>query len=238
MARGRRREDQPSLFDLPTGLYAVETVAWGQGLVVAGLDEVGRGPLAGPVMAAAVVLDPARPIEGLRDSKLLTARQRERLAVTIRERAGAWAVGRVGPRRIERVNVLNATWRAMRLALRGLRLAPTLVLVDGHLRIPGLRVSQRALVGGDRRSASIAAASILAKVARDRLMRAADRRYPGYGFREHKGYATEVHRAALARLGPCPLHRATFRGVGRAPFVPVEPWLPFGDPGAGPRSQR
>jgi ribonuclease HII len=231
-----RPDDQPALFELATGPYAVEEEAWGRGLVIAGLDEVGRGPLAGPVIAAAVVLDPARPVEGLRDSKLLTARQRERLAAAIRELALAWALGRVGPRRIERLNVLNATWRAMRLAIRRLGTPPTLVLVDGHLRIPRLRIAQRAIVEGDRRSASIAAASILAKVARDRLMRAADRRFPGYGFREHKGYATGAHREALARLGPCPLHRGTFHGVARpgdvAASLPLFPEAAAGWPGA------
>ncbi|HEY7139809.1 MAG TPA: ribonuclease HII [Methylomirabilota bacterium] len=181
---------------------------------VAGVDEVGRGPLAGPVVAAAVILDPTAPVDGLRDSKLLTGRQRRRLAREIRVHALAFAVGRVGPRQIDMINVLQATWNAMRAALTRLRLAPGLVLVDGNLRIPGVTCAQRAIIAGDRRSASVAAASILAKVARDTYMVHADRRYPEYGFRQHKGYATAVHLDALSRLGPCPLHRRSFHGVG------------------------
>ena len=217
MKRPAREPVQEALFELPEGLYVQEEEAWARGLRVAGVDEVGRGPLAGPVVAAAVILDPAAPIAGLRDSKLLTARQRQRLAREIRGRALAWAVGRVGPRGIDAVNILGATWRAMRAALGRLPLSPGLVLVDGHLRVPGIGWPQRAIVGGDRRCASIAAASILAKVARDRLMVHADRRYPGYDFQRHKGYATATHLAALARLGPCPLHRLTFRGVAPPP---------------------
>jgi ribonuclease HII len=205
---------QPALFALPEAPCLVETRAWARGLAVAGVDEVGRGPLAGPVVAAAVVLDPGRPIEGLRDSKLLSAGQRERLAALVRARARGWAVGRAGPRAVERLNVLGATWVAMRAALERLPVAPGLVLVDGHLPIPGVEAPQRPVVAGDRRCASIAAASILAKVARDALMRRADRRWPGYGFGRHKGYATAEHAAALERLGPCPLHRRTFQGAG------------------------
>jgi ribonuclease HII len=205
---------QPGLFELDEDLYAQERGAWARGLWVAGVDEVGRGPLAGPVVAAAVILDPTAPVDGLRDSKLLTFRQRRRLSREIRVHALAWAVGRVGPRRIDNVNVLQATWYAMRAALGRLRIPPGLVLVDGHLRIPGVACTQRAIIGGDRRSASVAAASILAKVARDMFMLRADRRYPEYGFRRHKGYATVDHREALARLGPCPLHRRSFHGVG------------------------
>lgn len=205
---------QQALFELSEGLYAQEEEAWARGLRVAGVDEVGRGPLAGPVVAAAVVLDPASPIEGLRDSKLLAPRQRQRLAGAIRRQALAWAIGRVGPRRIETLNILEATWYAMRAALRGLQVAPGLVLVDGPFRVPGIDWPQRAIVRGDRRCASIAAASILAKVARDTIMIRADRRYPEYGFRRHKGYATAAHLHALTQLGPCPIHRLTFRGVG------------------------
>jgi ribonuclease HII len=205
---------QAALFELEEDLYAQERGAWGRGLWVAGVDEVGRGPLAGPVVAAAVILDPTAPVDGLRDSKLLTGRQRRRLAREIRVRALAFAVGRVGPRRIDTVNVLQATWGAMRAALERLRLPPGLVLVDGHLRIPGVTCEQRAIIAGDRRSASVAAASILAKVARDTFMVHADRRYPDYGFRQHKGYATAAHLEVLSRLGPCPLHRRSFHGVG------------------------
>lgn len=213
MRRKSGRPLQAQLFALPEDLYAQERELWARGASVAGVDEAGRGPLAGPVVAAAVVLDPMRPVEGLRDSKLLTPRQRVRLARLIRARARAWAVCRVGPRRIDALNILEATWHAMRGAVARLAVAPSVVLVDGHLRVPGLGMPQRAIVRGDRRSASIAAASILAKVARDRAMRGADRRYPGYGFAAHKGYATAAHLEALARLGPCPLHRRSFRRV-------------------------
>jgi ribonuclease HII len=213
--RGRRSGPlQAALFDLEEDLYAQERGAWARGLWVAGVDEVGRGPLAGPVVAAAVILDPTAPVDGLRDSKLLTGRQRRRLAREIRAHALAFAVGRVGPRRIDTVNVLQATWFAMRAALERLRIPPGLILVDGHLRIPGVTCAQRAIVAGDRRSASVAAASILAKVARDTFMVRADRHYPAYGFRQHKGYATLAHLEALGRLGPCPLHRRSFHGVG------------------------
>jgi ribonuclease HII len=225
----RRRRSGPlqtGLFELEEDLYAQERGAWARGLWVAGVDEVGRGPLAGPVVAAAVILDPTAPIDGLRDSKLLTGRQRRRLAREIRAHALAFAVGRVGPRQIDVVNVLQATWTAMRDALARLHLPPGLILVDGNLRIPGVTCTQRAIVAGDRRSASVAAASILAKVVRDAFMARAHRRYPAYGFRQHKGYATAAHLEALARLGPCPLHRRSFHGVipGGA-GEPVDPSL-------------
>ncbi|PYM66510.1 MAG: ribonuclease HII [Candidatus Rokuibacteriota bacterium] len=213
MRRRARRPAQALLFELEEGLYAQEEAAWATGVRLAGVDEVGRGPLAGPVVAAVVVLDPRAPIGGLRDSKLLSPRQRVRLARVIRAQAVAWAVGRVGPARVDTDNVLQATWRAMRRALGRLAVEPGLVLVDGPLRIPRLPWPQRAIVRGDRRCASIAAASILAKVARDAFMIRVDRRYPDYGFRQHKGYATAAHLEALARLGPCPLHRRSFRGV-------------------------
>jgi ribonuclease HII len=212
----RRRAPAPvqaTLFELEEDLYAQERAAWARGLHLAGVDEAGRGPLAGPVVAAAVILDPASTIEGLRDSKLLTPRERRRLAREIRTRALAWGLGRAGPRRIDAVNILEATWLAMRAALARLSVPPGLVLVDGHLRIPRLAWPQRAIVAGDRRCASVAAASILAKVARDAAMVRADRRYPGYDFRRHKGYATAAHVEVLARLGPCPLHRRSFHGV-------------------------
>lgn len=217
MGRKPARPVQSTLFDLAEGLYVQEEEFWARGRRVAGVDEVGRGPLAGPVVAAAVVLDPERPIDGLRDSKLLTARRRRELAGHIRARALAWAVCRIGPRRIDAGDILDATWLAMRgaLARLGLEPVPAAVLVDGRLRVPGLAWPQRAIVKGDRRCASIAAASILAKVARDAFMVRADRRYPGYGFRVHKGYATAAHLEALGRLGPCPLHRQSFHGVVR-----------------------
>jgi ribonuclease HII len=230
VGRKSSRPVQVALFDLVEGLYTQEEEFWARGRHVVGVDEAGRGPLAGPVVAAAVVLDPARPIEGLRDSKLLTPRRRRELARAIRAEARSWAVCRVSSARIDTVNILEATWAAMRRALSRLTVSPAVVLVDGRLRLPGIAESQRAIVRGDRRCASIAAASILAKVARDSFMIRADRRYPGYGFRIHKGYATALHLEALGRLGPCPLHRQSFHGVVRVlgvqPALPLAPMLP------------
>jgi len=179
---------------------------------VAGLDEAGRGPLAGPVVAAAVVLGPGTRIAGVDDSKRLTPEERESLYVVIRARGLAIGVGMVDAETIDRVNILQATRRAMGLALGGLGLEPELVLTD-FVALDGLRCPQRNLVNGDRRSATVAAASIIAKVTRDRMMAEADREYPQYGFGRHKGYATLEHLAALIMHGPCPLHRRTFNGV-------------------------
>ena len=179
---------------------------------VAGLDEAGRGPLAGPVVAAAVVLGPGTRIAGVDDSKRLTPEERESLYVVIRARAVAIGVGMVDAETIDRVNILQATRRAMGLALGSLGLEPELVLTD-FVALDGLRCPQRNLVNGDQRSATVAAASIIAKVTRDRMMAEADREYPQYGFGRHKGYATLEHLAALIMHGPCPLHRRTFNGV-------------------------
>ena len=204
---------QGELFPQPRGLYGFEREAWRQGVQrIAGVDEVGRGPLAGPVVAAAVVLDPGRRIPGLRDSKLLTESQRERLAEEIWAHALAVGLGEADAATIDKINILEATRLAMRRALSGLENPPELVLIDA-VRLPALDSPQRAIVKGDRRCASIAAASIVAKVHRDRLMTEWDRHYPRYGFAEHKGYATAGHQAALRRYGPCPLHRRSFRGV-------------------------
>ncbi len=181
-------------------------------MFVAGLDEAGRGPLAGPVVAAAVVPGPGTRIAGVDDSKRLTPEERESLYVVIRARAVAIGVGMVDAETIDRVNILQATRRAMGLALGGLGLEPELVLTD-FVALDGLRCPQRNLVNGDRRSATVAAASIIAKVTRDRMMAEADREYPQYGFGRHKGYATLEHLAALIMHGPCPLHRRTFNGV-------------------------
>lgn len=195
------------------GLYAFEREAWRRGCrFVAGVDEAGRGPLAGPVVAAAVVLDPGRRIPGLRDSKLLAPARRSALEWAIRRRALGVGVAVVEAAEIDAVNILEATRRAMGEALRRLPVLPEMVLIDA-LALPDLDCPQWAIVHGDRRSASIAAASIVAKVTRDALMADYDRLYPGYGFGLHKGYGTRQHRAALARLGPCPIHRRTFRGV-------------------------
>jgi ribonuclease HII len=180
--------------------------------VVAGVDEVGRGALCGPVVAAAVVLGDGFDASGLDDSKRLTRRQRERLADRIRGRARAWAVGLADPSEIDRVNILRATHFAMRRAVEGLSEPPDLLLVDA-LTIPGLDVEQHAIIKGDALSVSIAAASIVAKVTRDALMRELDLQHPGYGLARNMGYASEVHRDALRRLGPSSIHRRTFQGT-------------------------
>lgn len=191
-----------------------------EGGILCGVDEVGRGPLAGSVVAACVVLDlRARPIRGVDDSKKLSAEAREELAPLIRERAVAWAVGEANVEEIDTLNIYHASHLAMRRALEALMVsgaraqvpAPALVLVDGNRTVPGVAHAQRAVVGGDALSASIAAASILAKVARDRALVEADALYPHYGFARHKGYATREHRDALRLHGPCPLHRRSFR---------------------------
>jgi ribonuclease HII len=184
---------------------------------VAGVDEVGMGPLAGPVVAAAVVL-PERPdLPGLDDSKCLGAKARERLARAIRGQALALGVGVVSPAEVDRLNVYRAGLEAMRRAVASLRPAPDHLLVDGR-RIPGLDLPQTRIVGGDRRDGSIAAASIVAKVYRDRLMQRLGRRHPGYGFARHKGYATRAHLEALRRLGPSPAHRRSFAPVLQLPL--------------------
>jgi ribonuclease HII len=195
--------------------YRYEGLAWRAGVArVAGIDEAGRGPLAGPVVAAAVIIAPDRRIRGLADSKLLPAERREHLFGVIHERALAVGVGVVDHETIDRVNILEATRLAMRQALAGLAVTPDLVITD-FVHLPGLPCPQRNLVDGDARCASVAAASIVAKVTRDRLMVEIDARFPEYGFARHKGYATPDHLAALDRFGPCPLHRRTFSGVWR-----------------------
>ncbi len=183
--------------------------------LVAGVDEVGRGPLAGPVVAGAVILAADRPVKGLKDSKRLTANRRAQLAREIRERATAYALGRVEVEEVDRLNVLRATLLAMRRAVEGLPVAPRLVYVDGN-RTPTLRVPAVAVVGGDDLVAQISAASIIAKTARDAEMVALASRYPGYGFESHKGYPTRQHLEALGRLGPCPAHRLSFAPVRAA----------------------
>lgn len=182
------------------------------GRTVAGVDEAGRGCLAGPVAAGAVILDPGRPVRGLRDSKKLTEKRREELFEEIREKSAAWSVAMTGPGEIDRTNILRAALRAMEKAVEGLSVAPDFVLVDGNARI-SLAVEQRTVVGGDDRCASVAAASIVAKVTRDRLMKELETEYPGYGFSRHKGYPSKEHRESLRRLGPCPIHRKSFNGV-------------------------
>lgn len=180
---------------------------------IAGVDEAGRGPLAGPVAVAAVVLDLLRPINGLNDSKKLSRRRREALYPQIIESALAWHIVMVAAAEIDRVNILNATLDGMRAALLGLHHLPTIALIDGNRLPPALPCPARAIVGGDGIEPAISAASILAKVARDRHMDGLDAHYPGYGFCQHHGYPTAQHLDALRRLGPCPEHRRSFAPV-------------------------
>ena len=199
----------------PSAPYRYEGQAWRDGIVrVAGLDEAGRGPLAGPVVAAAVIISPERRIKRLADSKVLTPERREELFALIHARAVGVGVGIVDHLTIDRINILEATRLAMRLALDNLGIVPELVITD-FVALRDLPCPQRNLVDGDARCATVAAASIVAKVTRDRIMREADTQFPEYGFARHKGYATPDHLAALDRLGPCPLHRRTFAGVWR-----------------------
>jgi ribonuclease HII len=199
----------------PSAPYRYEAQAWRTGVtLVAGVDEAGRGPLAGPVVAGAVIIAPDRRIKGLADSKILTPEQREALFHIISERAVAIGIGIVDHETIDRINILQATRLAMAEALARLTVQPGLVITD-FVALRDLACPQRNLVDGDARCATVAAASIVAKVTRDRLMLDADRRFPEYGFARHKGYATPEHLAALDRWGPCPLHRRTFAGVWR-----------------------
>lgn len=183
--------------------------------IVAGVDEAGRGPLAGPVVVAAVILDPRRPITGLADSKALSEAQREALAQLIRARALAFAVIAVDIEEIERLNILGATLAGMTRSLEALAVAPTLALVDGNRLPKFLPCAARAIIGGDASEPTISAASILAKTERDSIMRELDLAHPGYGFARHKGYPTPEHFEALERLGPCPVHRRGFAPVQR-----------------------
>lgn len=180
--------------------------------LVAGVDEVGRGPLCGAVVTAAVILDPLRPILGLNDSKKLSAARREQLFDEICEKALAWCVARAEVEEIDQLNILHATMLAMQRAVEGLSVVPRLALIDGN-RCPILQVPSTAVVKGDSQVPAIAAASILAKVSRDREMQLLDALYPGYGIAGHKGYPTPVHLEALRRLGPTPIHRRSFAPV-------------------------
>jgi len=178
---------------------------WG---LVAGVDEVGRGPLAGPVVAAAVILPPDHKIRGIADSKELSPEKREELAAKIREKAVAWGIGVVDVEEIDRINILNASLKAMEIAVGALAKRPGGLLIDGVFKIPGLALPQQPVIKGDSRCRSI-----LAKVHRDAIMVALDARHPGYGFAEHKGYSCPSHRKAIATLGPSPAHRKSFAGV-------------------------
>ena len=179
---------------------------------VAGIDEAGRGPLAGPVVAAAVILPPVHDLPGLTDSKKLSARKRDELFPLIRCQARAIGLGIVHAEEIDTINILKATIRAMTLAVNRLRFPPDYLLIDGITPLPQ-NIPQLTLKKGDSRSLSIAAASVVAKVVRDRMMIAYDRRFPGYGFAGHKGYGSAAHMETIARLGPSPIHRRTFAGV-------------------------
>jgi ribonuclease HII len=198
----RKRQPGPDLFE-------VAAIASGR---ICGIDEAGRGPLAGPVVAAAVILDPVRRIRGLRDSKVLTAERREDLAERIRARSVAWAVAEASVEEIDSLNILQAALLAMRRAVESLAVAPEYALVDGN-QLPRLPMPARAIVDGDSLEPAISAASILAKTARDAMMRAFDVAHPGYGFAQHMGYATPAHLDCLQRLGPCELHRRSFAPV-------------------------
>lgn len=184
---------------------------------VAGVDEAGRGPLAGPVVAGAVILDPDREIPDLADSKALSERRREMLAKDIRQGALAWSVAWADAHEIDQLNILQATFLAMRRAIIGLRVTPARVEVDGNrlpdLRFGGRRIDGAAIIGGDGLVPAISAASIIAKVQRDQMMCSLDAIYPDYGFRRHKGYGTAAHRDALGQHGPCPQHRRSFRPI-------------------------
>lgn len=213
--RAHSKEAQRELFrGIGRGKDALEqrlSEKWGGAL--AGVDEVGRGPLAGPVVAAAVILPPDHGIRGITDSKELTHEDRAKLDRVIREKAVAFGIGVVEPEEIDRINILNASLEAMRIAVASLREKPAGLLVDGVFRIPNVDLPQQPVIKGDLRCRCIGAASILAKVYRDAVMTKLEAEYPGYGFAEHKGYPCESHRKAIRRLGPTPAHRRSFDGV-------------------------
>ncbi|EMW3562539.1 ribonuclease HII [Proteus mirabilis] len=183
--------------------------------LIAGVDEVGRGPLVGAVVTAAVILDPTNPIQGLMDSKKLTEKKRNALYDEIKEKALCWAIGRAEPEEIDKLNILWATMKAMERAVAGLSITPDMVLVDGN-RCPNLPMASQAVIKGDSLVQEISAASILAKVTRDREMEQLDKLYPDYGFAKHKGYPTAFHMEKLASLGATPYHRKSFAPVKRA----------------------
>jgi ribonuclease HII len=227
MPRRRLAPEPPPLIDLPAVScvpdWEWERRSWHEGWRwVAGVDEAGRGPLAGPVVAAAVILPRELELEGLRDSKILPAPVREELYDRIVAQAVCWAVGWSEPEEIDRVNILQATYLAMARAVEALEIAPCGALIDGR-PVRGLPCDHTALVDGDARCVSIAAASVVAKVTRDRLMRGLDERHPGYGFARHKGYTTPEHLRELRRLGPCACHRRSFAPVAEllAPPAPA-----------------
>lgn len=191
-------------------MWEIEHTKWQEGFgAVAGVDEAGRGPLAGPVYAAAVILPPDEMIEGLNDSKKISEKKREALFPIIKEKAISYSIATASEEEIDRLNIREATSLAMNRAINGLTVPPGFVLVDGNY-IGGCAYPFECVIKGDARSASIAAASVLAKVSRDRLMLEMAEKYPEYGFEKHKGYGTRVHVEALKQYGPCPIHRKTF----------------------------
>ncbi|PWC21208.1 ribonuclease HII [Brenneria roseae subsp. roseae] len=192
-----------------------EMFIYPQAHCIAGVDEVGRGPLVGAVVTAAVILDPSRPIIGLADSKQLSEKRRRALYDEIKEKALSWSLGRAEPEEIDRLNILHATMLAMQRAVAGLAITPDFVLIDGN-RCPALAMPSQAVVKGDSRVAEISAASIMAKVTRDREMVELDKRFPAYGFAQHKGYPTAFHLEKLAALGATEFHRRSFAPVKRA----------------------
>lgn len=208
MTKAERQEKLKERLDV---MLTHERRLWDSGRsYIAGVDEVGRGPLAGPVVAAAVILPRDFDVLGIDDSKKLSPKKREELFEVIKAKALAWAVGWVGPERIDEINILEATKEAMTQAGQGLSLQPDHVLIDGNFTVRALALPQTAIVKGDANSTSIAAASILAKVTRDRYMEEMDLVYPGYAFASNKGYGTKAHYDGLKAQGPTPIHRKTF----------------------------
>ncbi|MBQ3662098.1 MAG: ribonuclease HII [Firmicutes bacterium] len=208
MTKAERQEKLKERLDV---MLTHERRLWDSGRsYIAGVDEVGRGPLAGPVVAAAVILPRDFDVLGIDDSKKLSPKKREELFEVIKAKALAWAVGWVGPERIDEINILEATKEAMTQAVQGLSLQPDHVLIDGNFTVRALALPQTAIVKGDANSTSIAAASILAKVTRDRYMEEMDLVYPGYAFASNKGYGTKAHYDGLKAQGPTPIHRKTF----------------------------
>ena len=206
-----KAERQEKLKERLQVMLTHERRLWDSGrFLIAGVDEVGRGPLAGPVVAAAVILPHDFDVLGIDDSKKLSPKKREELAEVIKEKALAWSVGWVGPERIDEINILEATKEAMTQAVQGLSLQPDHVLIDGNFTVRALALPQTAIVKGDANSTSIAAASILAKVTRDRYMEEMDAVYPGYAFASNKGYGTKAHYDGLKAQGPTPIHRKSF----------------------------
>ena len=206
-----KAERQEKLKERLQVMLTHERRLWDSGrFLIAGVDEVGRGPLAGPVVAAAVILPHDFDVLGIDDSKKLSPKKREELAEVIKEKALAWSIGWVGPERIDEINILEATKEAMTQAVQGLSLQPDHVLIDGNFTVRALALPQTAIVKGDANSSSIAAASILAKVTRDHYMEEMDAVYPGYAFASNKGYGTKAHYDGLKAQGPTPIHRKSF----------------------------